>query len=104
MNVKKKKKVHTGWLVGLTAMLLFFYGFLLGGQQLVMMDIAAEYQVGTKGMGGLISAQHVAAVIMPLCMGLQQTELGRRGYWLSLPSFLGWVVSLPVYPEQSGCI
>lgn len=76
--MKKKKKVHTGWLVGLTAMLLFFYGFLLGGQQLVMMDIAAEYQVGTKGMGGLISAQHVAAVIMPLCMGATADRVGKK--------------------------
>ena len=59
-------------------MLLFFYGFLLGGQQLVMMDIAAEYQVGTKGMGGLISAQHVAAVIMPLCMGAAADRVGKK--------------------------
>lgn len=76
--MKKAKKIQAGRLVGLTALLLFFYGFLLGGQQLVMMDIAAEYQVGTKGMGGLVSAQHVAAVIMPLCMGVTADRIGKK--------------------------
>lgn len=71
-------KVHIGWLVGLASALLFFYGFMLGGQQLVMIDIAEEYHVNTQGMGLLVSAQHVAAVLMPLCMGVVADRIGKK--------------------------
>ena len=48
-------------LIVLACALMFFYGFFLGGTQLVITDIAAEFRVGTTGMGMLVSAQYAAA-------------------------------------------
>ncbi len=53
---KRQGEVRTGRLVMLASALMFFYGFILGGQQLVMADIAAEYHTDQRGMGLLVSA------------------------------------------------
>lgn len=71
-------KVRPRQLVALASALMFSYGFILGGQQLVMVDIASEYELGQSKMGFLVSAQHVAAVIMPICMGAVADKVGKK--------------------------
>lgn len=58
--------------------LMFFYGFFLSGMQLVITDIAAEFGVGTAGMGMLVSAQYAAAVIAPIAAGVLADRLGKK--------------------------
>lgn len=65
-------------LVVLACALMFFYGFFLGGTQLVITDIAAEFGVGTTGMGMLVSAQYAAAVIAPIAAGVLADRLGKK--------------------------
>ncbi|MCQ2437578.1 MAG: MFS transporter, partial [Clostridia bacterium] len=58
--------------------LMFFYGFMLGGIQLVVADIAAYYGIGTAGIGVLVAAQHIAAVIAPTSAGLLADKIGKK--------------------------
>lgn len=71
----KKNGTH---LIALACGLMFFYGFFLGGMQLVITDIAAAFHVGTTGMGLLVSAQYAAAVISPIIAGILADRLGKK--------------------------
>jgi MFS family permease len=71
-------KVKPALLVSLAAALLFFYGFLLGGMQLVIADIARQFKTSQTGMGLLVSAQHITAVIAPVCMGAVADRAGKK--------------------------
>lgn len=70
--------MKTGRLVALASALMFFYGFILGGQQLVMVDITGEYGGGTSGIGFLVALQHVASMAMPVCMGTVADRVGKK--------------------------
>lgn len=85
----KKYRTTKGRLVMLAAILMFFYGFILGGQQLVIVDIAAEYQTGQKGMGFLISVQYMAAVLMPICMGAVADKVGKKKILVAFIAIFG---------------
>ena len=65
-------------LIFLACALMFFYGFFLGGTQLVITDIAAEFRVGTAAMGMLVSAQYAAAVIAPIVAGVLADRFGKK--------------------------
>lgn len=58
--------------------LLFVYGFLLGGQQLLMGTIAESFGLGTAGMGGLVSAQHVCVALAPAILGAAADRFGKK--------------------------
>lgn len=58
--------------------LLFVYGFLLGGQQLLMGTIAESFGLGTAGMGGLVSAQHVCVAVAPAVLGAAADRFGKK--------------------------
>ena len=57
---------------------MFFYGFLMGGMQLVIDDAAAYFGVGKIGLGALVSVQHVSAMAMPLLMGAVADRIGTK--------------------------
>ena len=57
-----KTKLCPGWVLALLCTVLFFYGFYLGGVQLVISEVSREYGQNAAGMGGLVAAQHVAAI------------------------------------------
>ena len=65
-------------LVALAAGLMFFYGCLLGGMQLVMGQVSAYYDAGTSGIGFLVSAQYWTAILMPAAMGAAADRLGKK--------------------------
>lgn len=65
-------------LVTLACALMFFYGFFLGGMQLVIVDIATAFGVGTTGMGMLVSAQYAVAVIAPIAAGILADRFGKK--------------------------
>ena len=52
-----KTKLRPGWVLALLCTVLFFYGFYLGGVQLVISGVSREYGQNAAGMGGLVAAQ-----------------------------------------------
>ena len=73
-----KTKLHPGWVLALLCAVLFFYGFYLGGVQLVISEVSREYGQNAAGMGGLVAAQHVAAVVLPVVLGALADRIGKK--------------------------
>lgn len=72
-----KTKLRPGWVLALLCTVLFFYGFYLGGVQLVISEVSREYGQNAAGMGGLVAAQHVAAVVLPVVLGALADRIGK---------------------------
>ena len=73
-----KTKLRPGWVLALLCTVLFFYGFYLGGVQLVISEVSREYGQNAAGMGGLVAAQHVAAVVLPVVLGTLADRIGKK--------------------------
>lgn len=73
-----KTKLHPKWVLALLCTVLFFYGFYLGGVQLVISEVSREYGQNAAGMGGLVAAQHVAAVVLPVVLGALADRIGKK--------------------------
>ena len=73
-----KTKLRPGWVLALLCTVLFFYGFYLGGVQLVISEVSREYGQNAAGMGGLVAAQHVAAVVLPVVLGALADRVGKK--------------------------
>lgn len=73
-----KTKLCPGWVLALLCTVLFFYGFYLGGVQLVISEVSREYGQNATGMGGLVAAQHVAAVVLPVVLGALADRIGKK--------------------------
>ena len=90
---------------------LFFYGFYLGGVQLVIGEVSQSYDMNSTGMGGLVSAQHIAGIVLPVLMGAAADRIGKKTV-LSLfaavfavgCAFAGFSGSLAVYLLGTVCI
>ena len=76
-------------LVALSAALMFFYGFILGGMQLVLDDIAVLFRTGQTGKGMLVSAQHVTSMLAPVCMGLLADRIGKKKVLVAFSAVFG---------------
>lgn len=76
-------------LVALSAALMFFYGFILGGMQLVLDDIATVFHTGQTGKGLLVSAQHVTSAAAPVCMGLLADRIGKKKVLVAFSAVFG---------------
>lgn len=74
MNSEKK----IPGLVWLLSALLFFYGFFLGGQQMMIVNIGQWFGVSTAVQGTLVSAQHMTAVAAPPVMGALADKFGKK--------------------------
>ena len=83
------KQPRPAVLVGLSAALMFFYGFILGGMQLVLDDIANLFQTGQTGKGMLVSAQHVTSMLAPVCMGLLADRIGKKKVLVAFSAVFG---------------
>ena len=73
-----KTRLHPRWVLALLCAVLFFYGFYLGGVQLVISEVSREYGQNAAGMGGLVAAQHVAAVVLPVVLGALADRIGKK--------------------------
>ena len=73
-----KTILRPGWVLALLCAVLFFYGFYLGGVQLVISEVSREYGQNAAGMGGLVAAQHVAAVVLPVVLGALADRVGKK--------------------------
>lgn len=58
--------------------LLFCYGFLMGGQQLVLMTVCGQFGLGVLGMGTLVAVLHVASTLAPAVMGAVADRIGKK--------------------------
>lgn len=58
--------------------LLFCYGFLLGGQQLVLTGICEQFGIGVLGMGTMVAILHVASMLAPAIMGAVADRVGKK--------------------------
>ena len=72
------REVRKSAIVALSGLLLFFYGFLLGGMQLVMTDVSASFGAGAAGVGLLVSVQHITSAIAPGTMGMLADRIGKK--------------------------
>lgn len=72
------RQKKTPGLVFCLSALMFFYGFFLGGHQFVIADIAADFHISIAGLGALVSAQHITAVVMPVVMGVAADKWGKK--------------------------
>ncbi len=68
----------TPQLVLVLSALLFCYGFLLGGQQLVLITAAQEFGMGVLGMGTMVSVMHISSTIAPAAMGILADKIGKK--------------------------
>ena len=58
--------------------LLFCYGFLMGGQQLVLMTVCGQFGLGVLGMGTLVAVLHVASTLAPAVVGAVADRIGKK--------------------------
>ena len=65
-------------LVPILTALLFCYGFLIGGQQLVLLTICQQFGLGVLGMGTLVGILHVASTLAPALMGAVADRVGKK--------------------------
>ena len=90
------KKRTTLLLPVLFSALLFLCGFEVGGGQLVISQIAGEYNAGEIGIGLIVFVQYLAAVLMPITFGSLADRVGKKRILLifialfSLGSLLVW--------------
>lgn len=71
-------KNKTPKLILVLTALLFCYGFLLGGQQLVLVTVAQQFGIGVFGMGSLVAVLHAAALVAPAIMGAVADRVGKK--------------------------
>ncbi len=65
-------------LVFVLTALLFCYGFMLGGQQLMLTPICEQFGIGVLGMGTIVAILHVASTLAPAVMGAVADRIGKK--------------------------
>ena len=58
--------------------LLFCYGFMVGGQQLVLTSVCDQFGIGVVGMGTMVAILHVASMLAPGFMGALADRVGKK--------------------------
>lgn len=71
-------KQHPPKLVLVLTGLLFCYGFMLGGQQLVLTTVCEQFGIGVVGMGTMVAILHVASMLAPGFMGAVADRIGKK--------------------------
>lgn len=90
-----KRKFHPRWVLTVLCTVLFFYGFYLGGVQLVISEVSRTYGQNAAGMGGLIAAQHIAAVVLLVALGVLADRIGKSQFFSYSRRSLRWAVFWP---------
>ena len=76
MSKCSSSKTHTPILLPAFSGVLFFVGFEMGGFQLVLRSVSAEFSTGTIGAGLLVAAQYASVILMPLLFGRLSDRVG----------------------------
>lgn len=71
-------KPKTPKLVLVLTGLLFCYGFMVGGQQLVLTTVCEQFGIGVVGMGTMVAILHVASMLTPGIMGAVADRIGKK--------------------------
>lgn len=71
-------KVKPPKLILLLTCLLFCYGFMVGGQQLVLTRVCDQFGIGVVGMGTMVAILHVASMLAPGIMGAVADRIGKK--------------------------
>jgi len=71
-------KPKTPKLVLVLTCLLFCYGFMVGGQQLVLTTVCEQFGIGVMGMGTMVAILHVASMLTPAIMGAVADRVGKK--------------------------
>lgn len=58
--------------------LLFCYGFMVGGQQLVLTSVCEQFGIGVVGMGTMVAILHFASMLTPGIMGAVADRIGKK--------------------------
>ena len=95
MSKCSSSKTHTPILLPAFSGVLFFVGFEMGGFQLVLRSVSAEFSTGTIGAGLLVAAQYASVILMPLLFGRLSHRVGKKKVMLafSLVFLLGCALS-----------
>lgn len=71
-------KVKPRRLLALISFLLFFYGFYLGGLQLVIRDVSRHFGMDISGIGILVAVPHITSLLLPPLMGSAADRFGKK--------------------------
>lgn len=71
-------KVKPPKLILLLTCLLFCYGFMVGGQKLVLTRVCDQFGIGVVGMGTMVAILHVASMLAPGIMGAVADRIGKK--------------------------
>ena len=71
-------KQKTPKLIYVLTCLLFCYGFMVGGQQLVLTSVCEQFGIGVVGMGTMVAILHVASMLAPGIMGAVADRIGKK--------------------------
>ncbi len=74
----ENNRPQTPLLIWVLSALLFCYGFLLGGQQLILTQVSAHFGLGVLGMGTMVSVLHISSTIAPALMGILADRIGKK--------------------------
>lgn len=65
-------------LLYVAAAMMFFLGFEISGFQLLLLDIAIDFQLNTQALGLLVAAQYAAGIFAPLLFGRISDLVGKK--------------------------
>lgn len=99
-----KTKLRSGWVLALLCTVLFFYGFYLGGVQLVISEVSREYGQNAAGMGGLVAARMSRRSCCRSCWARWRTGSGKSRCCASLRLFSPWAAFWRDFLKISACM
>lgn len=65
-------------LVALSSLMLLLAGLYLGGFQLVIASVSAEFHLDKTGMGLLVAVEYISMILMPSLSGLWADKVGKK--------------------------
>ena len=81
--------MKTPKLVLVLTALLFCYGFMVGGQQLVLITVCEQFGIGVVGVGTMVAALHVTSMLTPGIMGAVADRVGKKKILVAFAVFYG---------------
>ena len=69
--------------------LLFCYGFMVGGQQLILGNVCEQFGIGVVGIGTMVAVLHVASMLTPGIMGAVADRVGKKKILVFFSVFYG---------------
>lgn len=82
-------KQKTPKLILVLTALLFCYGFMVGGQQLILGTVCDQFGIGVVGIGTMVAVIHVASMLTPGIMGAVADRVGKKKILVFFAVFYG---------------